>query len=98
MPLYRMCYLRAGKPAGQTFHARDESTAQRVVDAFESSSGLAILTLKRLGRSRFTTGKRERPVVRSIHRLHTLLPNTWPWPTGKVFVTLITQENQNELF
>lgn len=92
MTLYRMCYLRDGRPTGQTFAAATPQLACRVVETFEETSGISVLTLKRLGQSRFSPSEKMRAYLRVRNELHR--EGEWPWPTSRCFITFIVPTQQ----
>jgi hypothetical protein len=51
--LYRLCYLRNGKPVGVTLWAADLVEALALQDMWEEVAKVKVLTLKALGASRF---------------------------------------------
>ncbi len=51
--LYRLTYLRSGKPAGVTFFAADLVDALEWQDKWERLAKVKVLTLKAVGQSRF---------------------------------------------
>ena len=67
MTLFRACYVRDGFPRGVTFSAADLVEALWFSDFWEKITKCPVLTLKQVGRAKFTARGKLRQVAASTY-------------------------------